>query len=172
METNDKPGQETAMVAAEPQKEHRWLMQMLGEWTMDGEMTMKPGDAPEKFTGTASVTAMGELWTLARGEMPTPDGTHTSLTTLGYDPQKKRFVGSFISSMMTNLWVYEGTLDAAGKTVTMDTEGPDFKTEGKLVKYQDLYEIRSPDHWILSSRMPGEDGKWNTFMTANYRRKK
>ena len=34
------------------------------------------------------------------------------IMTLGYDPQKKRFVGTLIGSMMTHLWVYDGALDA------------------------------------------------------------
>ena len=41
-----------------------------------------------------------------------PDGgPATMIMTLGYDPAKKRFVGTFIGSMMTNLWVYEGELE-------------------------------------------------------------
>ena len=44
--------------------------------------------------------------------------------TLGYDPVQKRFVGTFIGSMMTHMWIYNGTLDAAGKVLTLDTEGP------------------------------------------------
>ncbi len=45
------------------------------------------------------------------GEMP--DGsTSRSIMTLGLiDPQQKRFVGTFIASMMTHLWVYNGAFD-------------------------------------------------------------
>ena len=90
--------------------------------------------------------------------------------TLGYDPARKRFVGTFIGSMMTHLWVYDGALDAAGKVLTLDAEGPTSPAEGKMAKYQDIIEFKSDDHRVLSSQMLGDDGKWHHFMTANYRR--
>lgn len=72
--------------------------------------------------------------------------------------------------MMTHLWVYEGTLDAGGKVLTLDTEGPGMSGDGKMVKYQDVITLVSDDHRILTSRMKGEDGNWIAFMTAHYRR--
>lgn len=70
--------------------------------------------------------------------------------------------------MMTHMWVYEGTLDVAEKVLTLDTEGPSFKGDGKLVKYQDIIEIKNDDHRTLSSQTLGDDGMWHRFMTANY----
>ena len=93
-----------------------------------------------------------------------------SVITLGYDPAKQRFVGTFIASMMTHLWPYEGSL--RGDVLTLDSEGPSFSGDGSMVKYQDIVEIKDDNHWILKSRMPGEDGKWLEFMTAHYRRTK
>lgn len=63
-------------------------------------------------------------------------------------------------------------LSATGKVLTLDTEGPDFAIEGKLVKYQDIIEFKSDDHRVLSSQTLGDDGQWRQFMTAHYRRKK
>ena len=57
-------------------------------------------------------------------------GPATTLMTLGYDPEKKRFVGTWIGSMMTHLWIYDGALDAAGKVLTLDAEGPSFAGDG------------------------------------------
>ena len=39
------------MMKAEPQKEHQWLEQLLGEWTYEAEMQMGPGQPPMKSTG-------------------------------------------------------------------------------------------------------------------------
>jgi hypothetical protein len=41
-----------------------------------------------------------------------------------------------------------------------------------MAKYQDITEIKSDDHRVLSSRVLGPDGKWTQFMTAHYRRRK
>ena len=87
------------------------------------------------------------------------------------DPQKKRFVGTFIGSMMTNLWVYDGALDTAERTLTLDAEGPSMAGPGKMAQYKDAIEFKSDDHRVLTSHMLGDDGKWHGFMTANYRRK-
>jgi len=156
---------------ADVQKEHLWLSKLTGDWSFEGECVMAPGQAPAKTRGAYTGRSLGGLWTLIEGEGECPDGsTAKSIITLGYDPQKKRFVGSFIASMLTHLWPYEGTLQ--GNVLTLDSEGPSFSGDGTMVKYQDIVEIVNDDHWILRSRMPGEDGKWVEFMTAHYRRKK
>jgi hypothetical protein len=101
-------------------------------------------------------------------------GPATTVMTLGYDPQKKRYVGTWIGSMMTHLWVYDGELDAAGNALTLNSEGPSMApgSEGKMVKYRDVIEFKSDDHRVLTSHALGEDGEWSQFMTAHYRRKK
>jgi hypothetical protein len=157
----------------EPQKEHQWLQKLVGEWTYETEAMMGPDNPCEKFTGTETVTSLGGLWVLAegKGEMPGGGGA-TTLMTLGYDPQKKRYVGTFIVSIMAYLWVYDGGLDAAERVLTLDTEGPDMSAEGKTAKYKDVIEFKGDDHRVMTSQMLGDDGEWRRFMTANYWRKK
>ncbi|MEW6744431.1 MAG: DUF1579 domain-containing protein [Planctomycetota bacterium] len=157
----------------EPQKEHQWLEKLVGEWTYETEATMEPGKPPVKLTGRESVRSLGGLWIVCegRGEMP-GGGTANTIMTLGYDPARKRYVGTFVASMMTHLWVYDGELDRAGKVRTLDTEGPSCAADGKMMQYKDVIEIKSDDHRVLSSKFLGEDGEWHPMMTANYRRKK
>lgn len=153
-------------------KEHQWLEKLAGEWTYEAEATMKSGEAPVKSTGTEIVRSLGGLWMVAEGQGEMPGcGAATTMMTLGYDPQKKRYVGTWIGSMMTHLWVYDGALDEAGSVLTLDTEGPSMAGDGKMAKYQDVIEYKSDDHRILASQVLGEDGKWRRFMTAHYRRK-
>ena len=156
---------------AEPQSEHQWLLKLIGEWTFEADAGTE-GKPDEKCGGTESVRALGGLWVLceSQGEMP-GGGMATTLMTLGYDPQKKRYVGTWIGSMMTHLWVYDGSLGAAGNVLTLEAEGPDFEVEGKTAKYRDVIEFKSDDHRVLTSQMLGEDGQWQPFMTAHYRRK-
>ncbi len=171
METQTGPcgptQQEEMMKAAEPQKEHEWLHKLVGEWTYES------GAESEKYEGSESVRSLGGLWVLVEGRVEMPGWPPaTTLMTLGYDPQKKRYVGTWIGSMMTHLWVYDGELDAAGKVLTLNSEGPSFDGSGKMAKYRDVIELESDDHRVLTSHALGEDGKWRQFMTAHYRRQK
>jgi hypothetical protein len=103
------------------------------------------------------------------GEIP-EGGASITMVTLGYDPQKKRYVGTFVGSMMTNLWVYEGQLDDEGKVLTLDTEGPAMSAEGKMAKYRDVIEVLSDNHRKLTSFVQDDDGNWLQIMSANYHR--
>lgn len=157
---------------AKPQDEHKWLEQLVGEWEVQMEGTAGPDQPPTVHPGTDSVRSLS-VWVVCEGTMPMPDGgPGRTVMTLGYDPVKGKFVGTFIGSMMTNLWVYEGTLDAGGKVLTLDADGPNFADPTKTAKYKDAIEIVSPDHRILTSRFQGDDGTWHHFMTAHYHRKK
>jgi hypothetical protein len=154
-----------------PQKEHGWLQQLVGEWTSEAEATMEPGKPSETFKGTESARSLGGLWILAEGQGEMPDGgAATMLMTLGYDPNTGRYVGTWIGSMMTHLWVYDGTLDAAERVLTLEAEGPHMTDHTRMTKYRDVIEFRSPDHRVLTSHVLGDDGHWHEFMIANYRR--
>jgi hypothetical protein len=157
---------------AEPQKEHHWLQKLVGEWTYENEAAMAPDKPKETFRGTEIVRSLGGLWTVGEGGGDMPGGgAAETIMTLGYDPQKKRFVGTFIASMMTHLWVYEGTLDASGNVLTLDTEGPNFAPGATgMTKYKDIITFLTDDHRTLTSKMLGPDGEWHEFMTAHYRR--
>lgn len=173
--TETKAPEEIAVnpcMKAEPRKEHDWLHKLIGEWSFEGECVMVPGEPPMKSKGETSVRSLGGLWILCEGTGDAPDGTPVnSIITLGYDPQKERFVGSFVASCMTHLWLYDGALDKAGNVLTLEAEGPSFTGDGTMVRYQDIVEIMSDDHWMLKSRAPGENGGWVEFMTGHYRRR-
>jgi len=158
---------------AEPQKQHHWLQKLVGEWTYEAECDMGPDQPPWKSKGSESVRSLGGLWVLCdgQGDMPCV-GPAKTLMTIGYDPQKDRYVGTWIGSMMTHLWIYDGELDAAGKVLTLNSEGPSMASEGKMARYKDVIEFKSDDHRVLTSHMADDDGKWQHFMTADYRRKK
>jgi hypothetical protein len=166
-ETNQPPAMNT-----QPQREHKWLHKLIGEWTYEGEATMAPGKPAEKFKGVESVRSLGGLWIVAEGKGEAPDGSEaTMIMTIGFDGQKNRYVGTWIGSMMTHLWVYDGELDAAGKVLTLNSEGPDMAVAGKTARYKDVIEFREDDQRVLTSHVQDKEGKWHKLMTANYRRR-
>lgn len=156
----------------QPQKEHQWLQQLVGNWTFETECSMGPDQPTQKFTGRQTVRPMGGFWILCEGEGDVPEGgCNAMLITLGYRTDKSRFVGTFIGDMGDHLWIYDGSLDVGQKILTLDAEGPKFDGSG-MGQYQDIIEIIDPDHYTLSSQILGDDGKWTRFMTAHYHRKK
>lgn len=162
-----------AQMFSPPQKEHEWLQQLVGEWAFESECIGEPGQPTDKHRGTETVKSLGGLWIVGEGQGEMPGGgTATMMITLGFDPKRNRFVGTWVGSMMAHLWVYDGELDPSGRVLTLDSEGPSFASPGKLAKYQDVIEVKSADHRILTSRSLGDDGKWTQFMTAHYRRTK
>ncbi|GET42746.1 DUF1579 domain-containing protein [Microseira wollei] len=156
---------------AQPQQEHRWLDRLVGEWIYETECSMGSDQPPSKSKGFEVVRSLGGFWIVAEGEGEMPDGgTAKTIITLGYEPKIDRYVGTFVASMMANLWVYNGSLDANKNVLTLDTEGPNF-SETAIAKYQDMIEFVSEDRRTLTSRILGEDGNWHQFMTSHYWRK-
>jgi hypothetical protein len=168
-----RPEQVPAVFDAKPQKEHDWLRKLVGEWTYETDAPAQPGTPAEKSTGTETVRALGDIWILGEGRGEMGGAPALSLMTLGYDPQKRRFVGSWIGSMMTHLWVYDsGELDASGKVLTLNSEGPSMAGDGTMSRYRDVIELKSDDHRTLTGNMQNPDGTWQPFMTVDYRRRK
>jgi len=156
---------------AEPQPEHEWLGRLVGEWDVEGEMTTDADQPPERTAGTETVRSLGDLWFICegRGEMP-GGGEGQWVMTLGYDPRKNAYVGTWVGSMMKNMFVYEGELDPGERALTLETEGPDMTGEGSA-RYRDIMELDGDDHRVLTSHIRGEDGEWRQIVEVHYRRK-
>lgn len=161
------------MMNTDPQVQHRLLLQFVGEWLCASEPVMEAAPEGDCWSGRETVRALGDLWVLfeGRGDMPDSTAAHT-LMTLGFDPSRDeggRFVGSWVGSMMTTLWQYDGELDAAGRVLSLFSEGPDFAGCGRA-RYRDTIEVVGPDERTLASHMQDAAGNWHPIMRIRYRR--
>ena len=155
-----------------PQKEHQWLQQLAGEWEAESELFMEPGQPPVKSKGTERVRMLGGFWAMAEtsGEFM---GTHVAgVLTLGYDPEKGKYVGTWVDSMTSHLWTYEGTVDPSGRTLTLRTEGPCPLAADGRANFREVIELKGKDEKTFTSSVQTDDGQWMTIMKASYRRKK
>ncbi|MEW6073866.1 MAG: DUF1579 domain-containing protein [Planctomycetota bacterium] len=155
-----------------PLEEHAWLHQLVGEWTVTATATMEPGAEPMRMESTERVRSIGGLWIVAEGSASLGGTPFTSILTLGYDPPKKAFVGTWIDSMQTHLWTHVGTLDESKRVLTLETEGPAFGDPTRTASYRDAIELTGPDQRVLTSSVQAADGTWTTFLRAEYRRQK
>ena len=155
----------------EPTEQHQWLKGFVGDWVIESEANMGPDQPPMTWSGRESVRMLGELWIVCEGSGDTPGGgTMSSVFTLGYDPGKGKYVGSWVGSPMASLFVYEGELDADGKTLPLHCEGPHFADPTKMATYKDVQILHEDGTRELQSFLKGDDGQWTHFMTARYRR--
>jgi hypothetical protein len=155
----------------EPQREHQWLRQLVGEWTYESLTVAGCGQPTARSSGSERVRALGDYWVVAEGQGEVPGcGPATTIMTLGFDAHRKRYVGSWVGSMMSHRWIYDGAIDASGRVLTRDAEGPGLSGDGKLAMYQDIIEIKDDDHRVLTARVMREDGTWQEFMRTDYRR--
>jgi hypothetical protein len=134
---------------------------------------MGPDQPPTKFAGVEKAQMLGDLWLLCEGRCEMPGGgMMESRMTVGFDPRKKRFVGTWIGTPMAYMFVYEGELSADGRQLPLTTPGPSFTDPSKTDIYQDVLEIQGPDARALYAQLRRPDGSWQRFMTARYTRVK
>lgn len=155
-----------------PQAEHEWLNQLVGEWAVEGDCIMGPDQPPNHSTSTLSCRSLEDMWLICEGVGHAPEtGTWKTVMTLGYDTETKQYTGSFIATMMSKLWLYNGYVDESGKKLVLNSEGPAMDGNGTK-KYQDIIELDSEDHWLFTSQMQNADGSWFQLMTSHHNRKK
>ena len=164
-------GQE-APAMPQPTQEHGWLQKFTGEWRTESKGTMGPDQPPIQCSGTLSSRKLGEFWIVneMKGEMS--GAPMTGIQTIGYDEVKNKYVGTWVDSMTAFMWQYEGSVNSSGKVLRLDADGPNFMGDGKLTKFQDVYEFRSADEILMTSRMLASDGNWVTFMSGTAKRVK
>lgn len=154
---------------AKPEAQHHWLDPLVGNWSFEHDCTM-PDGSTNKTPGKMVCRSLGGLWVVCESTGSSDEGGEwSSIMTVGYDPARGRYVGTFIGSMMTNIWHYEGLVDESGKRLPLDCEGPKFDGSGTC-QYRDTIEIVDNDTWLLTSELQTDDGTWVKFMTGTHTR--
>jgi hypothetical protein len=153
-------------------KQHELLKKFVGEWESTAEAIPGPNMPAMTCKGRSSAKMLGGFWVVIESETEMMGMKINAMQTIGYNPDKKKYVGTWVDSMFNHKWDYMGAVDSAGKKLTFEAEGPNFLADGKTAKFRDTYEFKSADHIEATSSMQDEDGKWVQFMTAQIKRKK
>ena len=149
-----------------PGPEHEMLKKDVGTWDATIEMFM-PGAPPAVSKGTETVTMMGGFWQLTEFKSEMMGQPFEGRGTTGYDPAKKKYVGTWVDTMAPAYYTVEGTYDAATKTLTGLMDGPD--PSGVVTKTKETTEWKDADNRVFT--MFGPDGK-SVSMRITYRRRK
>lgn len=106
-----------------PNEEHSRLMADVGVW--DAEISMVTPDGKTASTGVEKVEKLGELWTVSNFKyefMGVPVQGHG---TMGYDPEKKKYVGTWVESGSPYFSTLEGEYDEEKKAIVYKMQGKD-----------------------------------------------
>jgi uncharacterized protein DUF1579 len=150
------------------------MKQCAGTWDATIHMTMGPetSKAPETSKGTETVRIIGDgQWLVSDFEGNMAGAPFTGHGVTGFDPTKKKYVGVWVDSMSPHVMHMEGTMDAAGKKLTMTGEAPDHQT-GKMIKHTMTETYVDADTREFVMAMPGPDGKVMDVMKIVYKRRK
>lgn len=165
----------TAGALAEPAKRLKgdaWLAQLVGAWDIQFKVFMDPDQPPSVSAGTDTVRALGGNWIIAQTETTMMGTPYEGVMSLGYDAEQARFHGTWIDSFGGHMWIYEGTLNDAGDTLTLRTEGPSLEVPGETAQYKEIIQVTGDDSRTFNSYYESGDGSWVKIVTIEYSRKK
>jgi hypothetical protein len=151
----------------QPGPEHEMLKKDVGTWDATVEMFMAPGAPPSVSKGTETVTMLGGFWQVTEFKSEMMGQPFEGRGAMGYDPAKKKYVGTWVDTMTPAYYTVEGTYDAATKTMTAVMEGPD--PSGAVTKTRETTEWKDADTRVFTMYAP--DGK-TVGMRISYKRRK
>ena len=154
-----------------PGKEHEALKVFEGEWTFEGKFTMEGDKPPMEMKGTETSKMVMGGWYLNSDVKSTFMGmSMEGRWTMTYSLFKKKYQASWIDSMMPNIFLSEGEVDATGKIFTLKGEG--FDMAGKAQPERWVIEVKDADNHTMAFYSPGPDGKEKKAGEITYKRKK
>lgn len=114
---------------------HKHLVAMAGEW--EGTITMFMPDAePMVSPARETVRPVGELWTVSDFSSDMMGMAFHGHGTNGYDPERKKYVGTWIDSTSTYLTVMEGEYDSSRHVMVWRWKAPNYMGQGELIDFR------------------------------------
>jgi Protein of unknown function (DUF1579) len=109
-----------------PGAPHKRLAGLAGNWITKTRAWMEPDKPPMEGTGTCEQRMLlggRYLQQEYTGEMM--GSPFTGINVIGYDNHTKKYVSTWIDSMSTGIYYFEGTASAEGKTITQKSRYDD-----------------------------------------------
>lgn len=154
-----------------PTTEHGALARAEGTWDASVEISVgPPGTPPLRSKGVeTSRMCCGGLWLVTefKSEPGSPPFEGHGIT--GYEPEKKKYVTTWVDSDLTTPMVSEGSFDATGRTLT--TRGS-MTSKGKTLQWRSVEVWKDDDTRQITMFQRGPDGKETPSMSISYARRK
>lgn len=146
---------------------HKRVLAGVGGW--EGTITMfMPDMDPQTMPAAETVEALGPYWTTSKFTSDMGGMAFAGSSSLGYDSDKKQYVGTWIDSTTTYLTVMHGEFDAAKNALVMRWQGPNWMAGGGTTDFRSETIYRADSY--VSTFFMGE-GAGTKHMEIKMKRK-
>ena len=155
---------------ATPGAPHKLLARMAGSWNTRTKCWMQSNKAPMESTGTCQQKMLlgGRfLQQEFTGEMM--GSPFTGIGMAGYDNHTRKHVSTWMDSMGTGIYFFEGSAGADGKTITQ-TSRYDDPVQGPM-QWRAVTRIVDDNTLVFEMYGTGKSGKEEKMMEITYTRK-
>jgi hypothetical protein len=134
---------ETYKRLAQPGDPHKLLARLEGSWSTRTRAWMEPDRPPVEGTGTCEQRMILGGRYLQQEYTGTMEEPYSGVNVIGFDNHSKKYMSTWIDSMSTAIYCFEGTGSQDGSTITQECA------------YDD--PVRGPLHWRSVSRIVDAD---------------
>ncbi len=143
------------------------LRKDIGEWDAIITVTPSPGAPPQASAGRmVGRLISGGRWLITDFKNHTTGFEGHGI--YGYNAVSKRYVGTWVDDMRTNLYVGEGDWDPASRTMTYAWKAT--MPSGQAMSWKETSQLVSDTEQLFRVLFPLPDGGEFEMMRATYRR--
>ncbi len=155
---------------ATPGAPHKLLARMAGSWNTKTRSWPEPDKPPTESKGTCELKMLFDgryLQQECSGEMMGSPFSGVGVT--GYDNHTKKFVSTWMDSMSTGIYFFEGTGSADGKGFTQESHYAD-AVQGPM-KWRAVTRLVDDNSFVFEMYGTHKKGKEEKMMEMTYTRK-
>ena len=155
---------------ATPGAPHKLLSNMAGSWRTRTKMWMEPGKPPMESEGSSKQTMLlGGRYLQQEFTGDMMGALFTGIGVQGYDNNTQKYVSTWMDSMSTAIFFFEGTADAEGRTITQYCRYDD-PIKGP-VRWRSVTKIVNDDTHLFEMYVTDKSDKEEKMMEITYTRK-
>jgi hypothetical protein len=128
----------------QPVREHEMLKEHVGTWRVECTYFMDPSQPPMQVTATETIEMLGPFWTRSLFRADLGGFMIEGSATVGYDPEKGKWVSTWIDNGMPHLFYFEGDLDEEAGALEMTGKGPS-PIDGNPTTYRTVETVVGPN---------------------------
>ena len=154
----------------QPGAAHQMLAGQAGSWKTSTRTWMEPGQPPMESKGTSEQKMiLGGRYLQQEFRADMMGTVFNGIGITGYDNHKQRYVSTWIDSMSTGIFFFEGSAGPDGKTITQ-TALHDDPVSGPT-KWRSVTKIIDSDTHIFEMFITDKSDKEQKMMEITYTRK-